>query len=350
MPGERIGFGIIGLDHNHVYNHIRILMNAGAEFVTYYSGKPELVAELAAQYPDVPPAESMEAVLEDERIQVIGGSPMPADRAPVSIAAMRHGKDVLTDKPAVISLEQLDEIERVQRETGRIWCLYSNEHHDRRCTLKAGELVREGAIGRVVQTTGFGPHHIRRETRPDWFFDRSISGGIIGDIGAHQIEQFLFFTGSTTAEIVSAQTGNFANRDHPEFEDYGEVSLVGDGGVGWFRVDWYTPSSLGVPGDIRLFLLGTDGYMEMRKYADPAGRPAGEHLLVVNRDGPRFVEVQDVPLRFASRFLDDVRNRTETAIAQERSFLVTRLATQAQLTAQRLDTRAHTGGVPQGGY
>jgi predicted dehydrogenase len=349
MPGERIRFAIIGLDHNHVYNHVKILLDAGAEFAAYHSGKPALVAEMAARYPGVPAARSMAEILEDPGIDVIAGSAMPADRASISIAAMQHGKDVLTDKPAVINLEQLDEIERVQRATGRIWCLYSNEHHDRRCTLKAGELVAAGAIGRVVQTTGFGPHHIRKETRPDWFFDRSISGGIIGDIGAHQIEQFLFFTGSTTASIVGAQTGNFANQEHPEFEDYGEVSLVGDGGIGWFRLDWYTPTSLGVPGDIRLFLLGTNGYMEMRKYVDPAGRPGSEHLLLANEDGVRFVDVSDVPLVFASRFLDDVRNRTQTAITQERSFLVTRLATQAQLGARRLDARAHTGGRPQGG-
>lgn len=349
MPGQRIRFAIIGLDHNHVYNHVRILLGAGAEFAAYYSGKPELVAEMSARYPDVPAARSMAEILEDPRIDVIAGSAMPADRAGISIAAMQHGKDVLTDKPAVINLEQLDEIERVQRATGRIWCLYSNEHHDRRCTLKAGELVADGAIGRVVQTTGFGPHHIRKETRPDWFFDRSISGGIIGDIGAHQIEQFLFFTGSTTASIVSAQTGNFANHDRPEFEDYGEVSLVGDGGVGWFRVDWYTPTSLGVPGDIRLFLLGTKGYMEMRKYVDPAGRPGSEHLMLANEDGVRFIDVANEPLVFASRFLDDIRNRTETAITQERSFLVTRLATQAQLSARRLDAASHMGGLPQGG-
>jgi predicted dehydrogenase len=349
MPGERIRFAIIGLDHNHVYNHARILLGAGAEMVTYYSGRPDLVAEFGRVYPEVPAAPSMQAVLDDESIDIIAGSAMPADRAGISIAAMQHGKDVLTDKPAVTNLEQLAEIQRVQGETGRIWCLYSNEHHDRRCTLKAGELVAQGAIGRVVQTTGFGPHHIRKPTRPDWFFDRTISGGVIGDIGAHQIEQFLFFTGSTTASVVYSQTGNFANHEYPEFEDYGEVSLVGDGGIGWFRVDWYTPTSLGVPGDIRLFLLGTDGYMEMRKYVDPAGRPGAEHLMVANEDGVRFVDVSDVPLVFASRLLDDVRNRTETAIPQSRSFLVTRLATEAQLGARRLDRQAHTGGMPQGG-
>ena len=349
MPGARIRFGIIGLDHNHVYNHARMLLDAGAELVSYYSGKPELIAEFAQRYPDIPAARSMQEILEDSSIDVIAGSAMPPDRAEISIKAMQHGKDVLSDKPAVINLEQLAEIERVQRETGRIWALYSNEHHDRHCTIKAGQLVAQGAIGRVVQTTGFGPHHPRPPSRPAWFFDRSISGGIIGDIGAHQIEQFLFFTGSTTASIVSAQTGNFGHPEYPEFEDYGDVSLVGDGGVGWFRVDWYTPASIKVPGDIRLFLLGTDGYMEMRKYIDPAGRPGAEHLLVVNKDGAHFVDTTAVPLTFGARLLDDVRNRTETAIPQARSFLTIRLATQAQLSARRLNFEAHTGGGPQGG-
>jgi predicted dehydrogenase len=329
-------FAIIGLDHNHWQNHARILLNAGADLSTFYSDKPDLVAEFHSKYPDVPLASSIEAILEDPRIQIVGGSAMPAERASISIRAMQHDKDVLADKPAVINVEQLDEIERVQRETGRIWCLYSNEHWDRRCTIKAGELAAQGAIGRVVQTTGFGPHKVRSQTRPDWFFDRTISGGIIGDIGAHQIEQFLFFTNSTSARVTASQTGNFANPEHPDFEDYGDVSLEGDGGLGWFRVDWYTPDSINTAGDIRLFVLGTDGYMEMRKYVDPDGRQGGEHLLLVNHEGARMVDTTHVPLTFASRFLDDVRDRTETAIPQQRSFLVTRLATEAQLNARRV--------------
>ena len=336
MPAQPIKFAIIGLDHNHWRNHARILRDAGAELATYYTDKPELIAEFQQFYPDVPRAPSMQAILDDESIAVIGGSAMPAERAAISVAAMHHGKDVLADKPAVTTLEQLAEIERVQRETGRLWRLYSNEHWDRRCTIKAGELAAEGRIGRVVQTTGFGPHKVRSTTRPNWFFDRAISGGIIGDIGAHQIEQFLYFTNSTTARILSSQTGNFGHPDRPDFEDYGDVSLEGDGGLGWFRVDWYTPLSMNVPGDIRLFILGTDGYMETRKYYDPAGQPGDQHLFVMDSKGTHFVDTTDVPLTFASRFLDDVRDRTETSISQERSFLTIRLATEAQLTARRL--------------
>jgi predicted dehydrogenase len=188
----------------------------------------------------------------------------------------------------------------------------------------------------VVQTTGFGPHFLRRDSRPDWFFDPARSGGILGDIGAHQIEQFLDFTGSTAAEITSALTGNFANADRPGFEDYGEVALQGDGGLGWFRVDWYTPASLNAAGDIRLVVLGTEGYVEMRKYVDPAGRKGPDQLLLVNWEGADFLNVSQVELPFGRRLLDDVRNRTETAIPQARSFLAVRLAARAQQIARRL--------------
>ncbi len=345
MAEKTVRFAIIGLDHNHCYNHARVLRSAGAEFVSYYSDKPDLIAEFAQVYPDVPVAKSMEAILEDRTIDVIGGAAMPAERAGIAVQAMRHGKDVLADKPIVTSLEQLDEIERAQKETGRIWAFYTNEHHDRRCTVRAGELVAQGAIGRVVQTTGFGPHHFGAMRRPDWFFAPSTSGGIIGDLGAHQIEQFLSFTGSTEAEITLAQTGNFAHPEHPSFQDFGEVALRGNGGVGWFRVDWYSPASIAVPGDIRLIVLGTEGYIETRKYIDPAGRegtpdgtgrPGREHLLLVNKEGARFVDIADYKLKYGDRFLDDVRNRTETAIPQARSFLTARLATMAQSMVVRL--------------
>ncbi len=346
MTKRKIRFGIIGVDHNHVYLHTKLLLEANAEFAGYYTTDPgqPLVKEFADTYPHARRVETMEELLEDPTIDVIGGAAMPAERAGISVRAMQHGKDVLADKPAVISLEQLDEIERVQRETGRIWCLYVNEHHTRRCTVRGAQLAAAGAIGRVVNTTGIGPHHIRKPTRPAWFFDRAISGGVIGDIGTHQIEQFLHFTNSTSAGILYARTGNFGNPDVPLFEDYGEVSLVGDGGTGWFRVDWYTPAKLGVAGDIRLFVVGTEGHMEMRKYIDTLGRPGAEHLFLINRDGARYIDVSDVPLTFGERFLDDVRNRTATAMNQKRSFLSVRLATQAQLMAQRMGFEAPQQG------
>ncbi|MFN8636206.1 MAG: Gfo/Idh/MocA family oxidoreductase [Chloroflexota bacterium] len=345
MAEQPIRFAAVGLNHNHIYGQCKMLLEAGAELVSYYAVEPELAAEFGAKYPRAKLARSAEEIFEDPSIHLIATAAIASERAGVAIQAMRHGKDALADKPAATSLEQLADLEKTQRETGRIWAVYFSEHFSTPSTVHAGELVQAGAIGRVVQTTGFGPHRAAVATRPPWFFKRDRYGGILTDIASHQIEQFLFFTNSSTATVVASQVGNFANPQHPELEDYGDVTLRGDGGIGIIRVDWYTPDALNTWGDGRLFILGTDGYIELRKYCDVAGRPGGEHLLLANQKETRYVDCAGMSLPFGPQLLHDIRNRTETAIPQARSFLATRLAIQAQLQATRVDLPATPVGA-----
>lgn len=218
-PGGPVRFGAIGLNHDHIYGQVRMLLDAGAEFVSYFAEEPGLLAQFGSRYPHIPVARSAIEILEDPSIQLIASAAISSDRAAVAIAAMQHGKDALVDKPGATSLEQLAELERVQRETGRIWSVYFSEHFSTRSTVHAGELVQAGAIGRVVQTTGFGPHRARVQARPPWFFKRDQYGGILTDIASHQIEQFLFFTGSQQASIVASHVGNFKYPQYPELED-----------------------------------------------------------------------------------------------------------------------------------
>ena len=337
MADRPIRFAAVGLNHNHIYGQARMLLDAGAELASYYAPEPELAAELGRQYPQARLTGSAREILEDESIDLIASAAIAGDRAGIALEAMRHGKDVLVDKPGATTLEQVAELERARRETGRVWAVYFSEHFATRSTVHAGELVKAGAVGRVVQTTGFGPHRAQVASRPAWFFERARYGGILTDIASHQIEQFLFFTGSTEASVVSSQVGNFAHPQYPELEDYGDVTLHGDGGLGIIRVDWYTPDGLPTWGDGRLFILGTAGYIELRKYCDLAGRPGGEHLFLVDRSGVRYIDCAEKPLPFGRQLLDDVRHRTETAIPQARSFLATRLAIQAQLQARWVD-------------
>jgi predicted dehydrogenase len=340
MAEQPVRFAAVGLNHDHIYGQTRMLLAAGAELVSYFAPEPELAAEFGGTYPQARLARSAEEILADESVHLIASAAIASDRARIALEAMRHGKDVLADKPGATTLEQLEALERAQRETGRIWAVYFSEHFATRSTVHAGELVQAGAIGRVVQTTGFGPHRARIESRPPWFFERARYGGILTDIASHQIEQFLFFTGSTAASVVASQVGNFKYPQYPELEDYGDVTLRGDGGLGIIRVDWYTPDGLSTWGDGRLFILGTEGYIELRKYCDLAGRPGGEHLLLVDRSGVRYVDCAKMPLPFGPRLLHDIRHRTETAIPQARSFLATRLAIEAQMQAQRIDVPA----------
>jgi predicted dehydrogenase len=335
-----IRFSAIGLNHGHIYGQVDALLEAGAEFVSFYASEPNLVAQFAKGYPQSRLAGSIEEILEDETIHLIASAAIPCERAPLGISVMKHGKDFMSDKPGFTTLAQLAEARQVQAQTGRIYSIYFSERLGNRATVKAGELVKAGAIGRVVQTVGLGPHRIGLYDRPDWFFRREQYGGILTDIASHQVDQFLFFTCSTQAEVVAAQVANYKYPQQPELEDFGDVVLQGDRGTGYIRVDWFTPDGLPTWGDGRLVVLGTEGYVELRKYCDIAGRPGGDHLFLVDQEGMRYIDCREVELPYGRQLLDDVLNRTETAMSQDHCFLASELALKAQAQAQRLGNLA----------
>lgn len=324
----------VGLAHGHIFSMTRSLLDAGAELVAYVS-EPGAVGEgFARRHPGAKPVADAREVLEDPSIGLILGAGIPSERAPVGIEVMRHGKDFLVDKPGFTSLEQLDAARRVQVETGCFYSVCFSERLESRATVHAGELVRAGAIGRVVQTLGLGPHRMRPAQRPPWFFERARYGGILVDIASHQVDQFLHFTGETGARVVAARVANRAHPQHPELQDFGEILLEGDAASGYIRVDWFTPEGLPTWGDVRLFVTGTEGAIELRKNVDLEGRPGGDHLFLVDARGTRYVDCSDRSLPFASRLLDDVVNRTETALPQAHSFRASELALQAQALAE----------------
>ncbi len=333
-------FSVIGMNHGHIYGQVNLLLRAGAQLVSFYAPEPELVKAFQESYPDAAFARSAEEILEDPSIQMIITAGIPADRAPLGIRVMQHGKDFMSDKPGFTTLEQLAEARRVQAEMGRIYSICYSERLETPASVRAAELARSGAIGRVVQTVGLGPHRLANFTRPPWFFVKERYGGIITDIGSHQMDQFLYFTNSTQAEIVAAQVGNFNHPEHRELEDFGDVMLRGDGGNGYFRIDWYTPDGLDTWGDGRLTVLGTEGYIEVRKYTDIGGRPGGDHLFLVDNNGMNYINCQGGDLPYGRQLIADVFDRTETAMSQAHCFLASELALRAEAMAARLGNLA----------
>jgi predicted dehydrogenase len=335
----RIRFSVIGINHDHIHGQISATQRGGGEFVSFYAKEPELAAAFAKRYPQAKLARSAQEILEDNSIQLVVSAGIPAERAPIGLEVMRHGKDYMSDKPGITTLAQLAEVRRVQKATKRIYSIMYSERFENAATVRAGELVKAGAIGQVLQTTGLGPHRMNLSARPQWFFDRKYFGGIICDIASHQFDQFLFFTGSTSATVVASQIGNIHHPQYPKFEDFGDVMLRGNQGLGYIRVDWFTPDGLSTWGDGRLTILGADGFIEIRKNVDIAGRTGGNHLFLVDQKETRYIDCSKEPLPYGQNLVDDIINRTETAMTQEHCFLATELALKAQQQAQRINVR-----------
>jgi predicted dehydrogenase len=332
----RIRFSVISINHGHIYGMVNAVIKGGGELVAVYAMEPDLLAAFTKAFPQAKVANSAKEILEDKSIQVIMSSGIASERGPLGIEVMKHGKDYLVDKPGITTLEQLAEVRKVQKATKRIYSILFSERFENRATVKAGELVRAGAIGKVVQTIGLGPHRINAKSRPEWFFDKDKFGGIITDIGSHQFDQFLHFTGSTSAEIVASQIGNINHPMYPRFEDFGDVMIKGNGGTGYIRVDWFTPDGLKTWGDGRLTILGTEGFIEIRKNIDIARNDKGNHLYMANNKETTYLDCSNEELPFGRQFVDDVVNRTETAMTQAHCFLAMELALKAQKFAKKI--------------
>jgi predicted dehydrogenase len=333
-------FAVIGINHAHISAQVNAVLRGGGGLAWVYAKEPDLIADFCRQFPQAKVARSEDEVLQDTSIALVLSSGIPEDRAPLGIRVMRHGKDYMVDKPGITTLGQLAEVRRVQAETRRIYSIMYSERFENRATVKAGELVRAGAIGRVVQTIGLGPHRMNPKTRPAWFFERQRYGGVLCDLASHQSDQFLFFTGSTRAEVLSSQVGNVNHPQYPGIEDFGDMTVRGDKGSGYIRVDWFTPDGLSTWGDGRLTILGTDGFIEIRKNVDIGGRGNGSHLFLVDQKETRSIDTAAVDLPYGTQLVADVLNRTETAMTQAHCFLATQLTLEAQQRATRIDGRA----------
>lgn len=342
-PKYSIKFAVCGMSHDHIYGMVGAVQRGGGVLVAAYGTEPDKLAAFKQKFPDVKIVSSEEAILDDPSIQLVLSSTIPNERAPLGIRVMKRGKDYLSDKPGATTLEQIDEIRKVSAETKRIYAILYSERLEVKAAVKAGDLVQAGAIGKVIQTINIAPHQIVQKgadpyaggkgSRPDWFWDPVKYGGILCDIGSHQVDQFLFYTGCTEAEVVASQVSNVAHPQKPKFQDFGDMMLRGNKGFGYVRLDWFTPDGLGTWGDGRLFILGTEGYIEVRKYVDVARGKQGNNLFIVDKNSQRYIDCNNVTLPFGAQFVSDIVNRTHTAQNQTQALLAAELVVRAQMKA-----------------
>jgi len=336
QAGEFV-FAAAHLDHGHIYGQTNGLLEAGAQLKWVYDPDPAKAAAYTETYPGAKRARSLEEILDDREVKLVAAAAVPSERGPLGCKVMEAGKDYFTDKAPFTTLDQLAQARVAAARTGRKYMVYYSERLHVECAVHAGELIRQGAIGRVIQVLGLGPHRLSAPSRPPWFFEKEKYGGILCDIGSHQIEQFLSFSGAKEARVTHALAANYGHPEYPELEDYGEAALLADNGAtNYFRVDWFTPDGLRTWGDGRTFILGTGGTIELRKYIDVARQPDGDHLYLVNGEGEQHLELSGkVGFPFFGQLILDCLNRTENAMTQAHAFKAAELCLKAQAAAIR---------------
>ena len=343
-PKYHIKFGVCGMSHDHIYGMVGAVQRGGGELVAAWGGEADKLAAFTKRYPDVKIVKTQDEIVEDPSLQLVLSSQIANERAPLGVKVMRHGKDYLSDKPGITTLEQLAEVRKTIAETKKIYAIMYSERLEVKAAVYAGQLIQQGAIGKVIQTINIAPHQIFQHGgvagggtgRPDWFWNDVQFGGILCDIGSHQVDQFLYYTGSTQAEVAESQIANVRHPDHPHFQDFGDMVLRGNKGLGYVRLDWFTPDGLGTWGDGRLFILGTDGYIEVRKYTNVAVSKQGNNLFIVDKNEARYIDCNNMPLPFGPQFVADIVNRTHIAQDQDGCLLAAELSIKAQKNATRV--------------
>ena len=338
QPGD-FPFAAAHLDHGHICGQCNGLLEAGGDLRWVYDPDPSKVEAFRAKFPQAKAATSLNRILDDSSIKLVAAAAIPSERGHLGCRVMDCGKDYFTDKTPFTTLDQLEQARAKAKQTGRKYMVYYSERIHVECAVLAGQLIKQGVIGRVFQTIGSGPHRLSASSRPAWFFERARYGGILCDIGSHQSEQFLAFSDAEDARVNFSAVANFNNAEHPELEDFGEASLTADNGAsGYYRVDWFTPDGLRSWGDGRTFVFGTKGTIELRKYVEPAAAsPQGDQLYLVDEKGEHQISCAGkIGYPFFGELILDCLNRTEKAMTQEHAFKAAELCLKAQAQAARL--------------
>ena len=331
-------FAAIGLDHGHIFGMCNGLLEAGGTLKWVYDPDPGKVENFVKTFPQVKAASSEAVVLSDASVKLVAGAAVTSERCALGLRVMNAGKDYFTDKAPLTTLEQLAQAKETVARTGKKYMVYYSERLHVESAVFAGQLIEEGAVGRVIQVIGTGPHRLGTG-RPDWFFQKEKYGGILCDIGSHQIEQFLFYTGAKDARVLHSKVANYNHKEHPELEDFGDATLLGDNGAsGYFRVDWFTPNGLNSWGDGRTIILGTEGFIELRKYLDIGRDTEGDQVYMANGKGEYHFSVKGkVGYPYFGQLILDCLHRTENAMTQEHAFKAAELCVLSQDLAMRVE-------------
>ncbi|MDG1986830.1 MAG: Gfo/Idh/MocA family oxidoreductase [Halieaceae bacterium] len=329
---DQFQFAAAFLDHGHIYGQCNGLCDAGATIKWAYDPNMARCKKFCEAFPTVRIADSFNQILDDPMVQLVASAAVPNRRAQVGCQVMDSGKHYFTDKSPFTNLKQLNDVKHVIDQTGKKYMVYYAERIHNDAAWITGDLIDEGIIGKVLQVLTIAPHRLNLSARPKWFLNKSCYGGILTDLGSHQVEQFLHYAGCSDAIINFARVENFYHSDSTGLEDFGEISMTGCNGTSFYtRVDWFSPDGLRTWGDGRTFILGTEGTIELRKYLDVARQAPSSKIFLVNGESEQEIDcLGRSKFPFFAKFILDCINGTEFAMTQDHALKAAELSMRAQ--------------------
>jgi predicted dehydrogenase len=341
LKSGTLNFAVIGLDHGHIHAITQGLIEVGATPTYVYDDDKQKAKEFCEKHHFMGIVEDIDSILNDKSISLVASAIRPDKRASLGISVLKSGKDYFVDKPGALKKEEVELISKTCESTNQKYIVYFGERIHVEGAVYAQQLIKDGKIGRVLSIDILAPHRLSKKSRPDWFFDKELNGGIIQDIGSHQMEQFLAYSGAKTARVTHSAIANYANKEKKNFYDYGEFSIICDNGTtGYCRLDWFTPDGMRVWGDGRVFIVGEKGCIEIRKYVDVGNYSTddGDIVLFVDNEGEHRIECRGkLGFPFFENIVKDIIDRKENEISQSHILESMRLTIMAQESAEIIE-------------
>ncbi len=196
--------------------HVDALRRLGVEVLGVVDSTPE-----RARAKGIAPAyESFEALLDDDRVDVVHLATPNHLHYPLAKQALEAGKHVVCEKPLAVTSEQSAELVELAGRSGLVHCTNFNLRFYP-LVQEARERVRAGEVGEVWNVHGgYLQDWLALPTDWNWRLESEKAGELraVGDIGSHWMDMTQFVTGLRIAEVFSDLSTALPVRRRPKGE------------------------------------------------------------------------------------------------------------------------------------
>ena len=195
-----IGTGFMGKEHSIAYRKVPMIFNpppAMPHLEVVGDVVEELAREAARHFGFERWVASWEAVVEDERVDLVDITTPNHLHREIAVAAARAGKHVYCEKPLALSAAEAEAMVKAA-ETAGVKTMVGFNFIKNPAILLAKEIIEAGELGEIFHFHGcFHQDALADPRQPfSWRFEREMAGaGALGDLGAHVIECARFLVG-----------------------------------------------------------------------------------------------------------------------------------------------------------